>query len=321
MTQETETVEPQDADDILRAKIRKAKKDDGQTWEAFAKAAGVANGTLTSWLSGNYNEGKRPTETVDKLGKYLDARAAKSGDASNDPGWVKTPTSERMWTILEDAQFSPDIVSISGNPGIGKTATLRQYREDRPNVWLLTMRPGVKSPHVMVSRLAEIMGVEERMSAKITDTIGIRVQGAGGLIVIDEAQHLSAPMLDELRYLHDEYGVGLAFSGNLALHGQLTGGKAGAARKPAYAQLYSRIGFRETFAKPTDADVAAILDAWGVKDAESRRLLQAIAKKAGALREMVKTIRTAARVAIGVSEPLGERHIRAAWAHRDPKED
>jgi len=138
---------------------------------------------------------------------------------------------------------------------------------------------------------------------------------------VDEAQHLSTPMLSELQHIHDEYEVGLALVGNLALHGQVIGGKAKSTRKPAYAQFYSRLGFRLVLNKPKPKDVDAIIAAWGVSDAESVRILKSIAQKAGGLREVVKTIKSASKAARGLDRPLDARLIAAAWAHRDHGED
>ena len=322
MNSDTIAIQPPPSNDdaILKDRINRAKEGDNQTWAEFADAAGVKPGTLTSWASGNYNNGKPPAAMIAKLTLYLDTRAERLASKKDEPGFVMTPTAERIDAILTDAQFGPEIVCIAGNAGIGKTITLNQYRQKRSNVWMMTMRPSIRSPNNLVSRLAQIMDVERKIAPEITDTIGARVVDTGGLIVIDEAQNLTSTMLDELRYIYDIYGVGLALVGNLTLHGHVAGGKAGSARKPAFAQINSRIGFREIFKKPMPGDIEAILDSWDVVDAESRKILRNIAAKAGGLREMVKTLSSAQKAARGLECPMDAKILKAAWNQRDNQE-
>lgn len=311
----------EDADADLIAQVKAAKETDRQTWSAFSKAADVKEGTLTSWMSGNYNAGKRPAEMVAKLEVYLETRASRLEKDYSGPGFVETPTAEAIFTILKDAQFGPDMVSISGEPGVGKTLALREYKKHHSNVWTMTMRPSLRSAGMMMIRLGEVMEVEEKVQAKVTDRVGVRVENSGGLIIFDEAQHLVEKQLDEIRYIHDEYNIGIALIGNLALHGQIIGGKAGSKRKPAFAQLYSRLGFRTIISKPDARDIDAIIAAWDIDDAATEKVLHKIAQKAGGLREMVKTIKSASKAARGLGKPLDADLVRAAWAHRDQKED
>lgn len=57
-----------------------------------------------------------------------------------------------------------------------------------------------------------------------------------------------------------------------------------------------------------------LVSAWQIEGAAESRLLRSIAAKPGALRGMTKALRLGHVVAAGEGQPLGERHIRAAWA-------
>jgi len=154
--------EAENADANLIATIKRAKEADSQTWAQFAKAADVKEGTLTSWISGNYNDGKRPAQMIEKLEVYLQTRTTRLQKDHAEPGFIVTPTTEAIFSALTDAQFGPDIVSISGNPGLGKTQAIREYSKRHSNVWTMTMRPSIRSVHVMMDRLAALMEVEAR---------------------------------------------------------------------------------------------------------------------------------------------------------------
>src|ERR1035437_1267786 len=52
--------------------------------------------------------------------------------------------------------------------------------------------------------------------------------GTGGLLVIDEAQHLSVAALDQIRSIHDATDLGIALVGNQQVYARLTGGNRAA---------------------------------------------------------------------------------------------
>lgn len=126
---------------------------------------------------------------------------------------------------------------------------------------------------------------------------------------MDEAQHLGLQAFEQLRALHDEYGIGLAFVGNEAIHSVLAGGRNGS----EHAQLSSRFGFRVVQRGVADEDVQIVLDGWEIEGEAERKYLGTIAARAGALRVMGKVIRLAWMLA----QPTGQRptvvHMRAAY--------
>jgi DNA transposition AAA+ family ATPase len=107
------------------------------------------------------------------------------------------------------------------------------------------------------------------------------VRGKKGLIIVDEAQELSEKALNELRGLHDRTGVRIALMGNENAVGQLD------ARR-ALAQISSRFSIRHVQVSPVAGDMDALLDAWGIMDAEQRGYLAKIGAMPGALRYAYK---------------------------------
>ena len=64
-------------------------------------------------------------------------------------------------------------------------------------------------------------------------------------------------------------------------------------------------------------DMDALLDAWGIADAEQRGFLAKLGALPGALREVTPTIKIAA--AFGAGEQLSLKHLRDAARQRNVK--
>ena len=133
----------------------------------------------------------------------------------------------------------------------------------------------------------------------------------GGLLIIDEAQHLSPEAHDLIRAIHDDADIGVALLGNEAIHTRLEGD----GKRERFAQLTSRIGVRMSKPKALRSDIDALLTAWEIEGAAERALLHAIARKPGALRLMSKTLKLAHMMAAKQGTPLSAPLIRAAFSN------
>ncbi|MFP4005052.1 MAG: AAA family ATPase, partial [Alphaproteobacteria bacterium] len=172
------------------------------------------------------------------------------------------------------------------------------------------------SVHGVLTELCDVMRVGELSAAKLSRAIGAKARGTGGLIIVDEAQHLSTAALEQLRAFPDKYAVGLALIGNEEVYARIEGG----GRKPKFAQLFSRIGMRMTRSNPQAQDIHMLIDAWGVKTKEEEKLLKLIARKPSALRGMTKCLKLATLIASGQGVERTDEHIRMAWARLSPED-
>ena len=224
------------------------------------------------------------------------------------PQWVTTPTAERVIAALGYAQMAGDVAVIYGGAGLGKTTAAREYARRYPNVWLATMSPATSGVTTALEEVCLALGFRDlpQGAARMQRAIVDRVRGTGGLLVVDESQHLGVAALDALRAIHDAAGVGLALIGNEMVYARMTGGS-----RAAYLdRLFSRIGKRVRLARATREDVERLASAFGVRNG-SLKLLVEIGGRAGALRAVVKTLRLASMMA-GGSE-IEPQHIEAAW--------
>lgn len=307
-----ETVAFTDAEiEETRASVRAIMAAENQSQADIAKATGIPYGTFTGWLGGTYKG--RNDKVAAEVHIWLTSREENRRNLSivpRVPEFQMTPSARRFLDTLNFAQILPEISVIAGGAGIGKTTAAHYYDATHPNVWLCTMDPSTSSVNAMMQEICQVLGVTEKSATKLARAIGAKVQGTDGLIIIDEAQHLSSAALDQLRSLFDRYGVGIALLGNESVYARLEGSTGARAN---FAQLFSRIGVRVTQLKPKHQDMCTLIAAWGVTDKEEIKFLKAIGSKPGALRGMTKCLQLASMIAAGAQEPRALRHIRAAW--------
>lgn len=281
-----------------------------------AREAGIAYATFSAWLTGTYSgRNDRVTEQVLRWMEAREQREATRSALPEAPRFIATPTAEAITAVLLHARAAADMVVVSGPPGIGKTSAACAFARRTPNVWKFVANPLLRSPRAAMEELARMAGImNERGMANLHRAIVTRMRGTGGMIIVDEANHLSSEALDQLRSVHDEAEVGLALLGNAIVFSRLEGGGS---RQAEFAQLFSRVGMRLTNLKDHRArlpgDIDAILNAWEITDPAARKMLHAVGRKPGALRNLRKTIPLAHMLAGAERQPMAARHVTMAW--------
>lgn len=289
----------------VRAEIERRNISQAQA----AREIGVSPTTLTQLLGGTY--AADPTRQIERLARWLgmqeEARAAQA-KLPLAPGWIAIPTAERVLAALGYAQMAGDIAVIYGGAGLGKTTAAREYAGRYPNVWIATMTPATAGVTTALEEICIALGFRDlpQGAARMSRAIVARATGTGGLLIIDEAQHLSVAALDAVRALHDATGVGVALIGNEMVFARMTGG-----HRAAYLdRLYSRIGKRVRLARATREDIERLAHAFGVRNGALKPITE-IGARAGALRAVIKTLRLASMMASG--KDITPQHIEAAW--------
>jgi DNA transposition AAA+ family ATPase len=285
---------------------------EGKAMAWAAKEAGISYATFAAWMAGTYqgrNEG-----VLAKVRIWLDARRTKQSIRAvmpKAPGFVETVTAEAIIGVLEHAQHAPDLVVITGASGIGKSMACEAYKSRAPSVWQVTCEPVTISPRKVLGLIIETFGAGDKYpGGRMSGAIVSKMRGSGGLLIVDEAQHLSSAALDQLRTIHDLAGVGVALVGNPTIYSRLEGD----GRQAQFAQLYSRVGMRLDRKAVLKRDIDALLDAWRVEGVAERKLLHAITRKPGALRSMRQVLRLAFMRAAGDGRDVVQASdIAASW--------
>ncbi|XDF79170.1 AAA family ATPase [Aliivibrio fischeri] len=280
----------------------------------LAKEMSVSPATISQILKGSYKADT--TKIIEKMAKWLTLREQKNNAPITNPGFVMTTTAKQIINDMTYAQISESIVVIYGASGVGKSEAIREYKRTNNNVWHITASPSRSSLTECLYELAMELGMDDapRRKGSLSRVIRNRLQGSEGLVVIDEADHLDYPTLEELRIMQEETGIGMVLVGNNKVYTQLTGGR----RNEDFARLFSRIAKKRGIHKTKQADVKAIAEAWGIHQEAERKTMINISERPGGLRLLSKTLKLAAMFANGST--ITDKTLRAAFQELETNE-
>lgn len=289
-----------------------------------ARRADIPASTLSQYMNARYNGDVGPVE--DKLAKWLETQAATSEVTSllpRLPDFVETPTGAKIIAALRYAQSARTITVIYGAPGVGKTKALRKYKRAASSVWIVTGDPMLAQLGALLDRIATVLGIQDarRDPASLRKAIIAKLMGSGGLLIVDEAQHLTDKAIEGVRSIHDavnedvedgDMGLGAALVGNVSLYARIFG----KGRGHDFSQVTSRIGKTVRIERVQDGDVRVIAAAFGLTGADELEAVREIARRPGGLRLVEKVVQQAWLLA-GGEAPQGRprlEHIQASFA-------
>jgi len=244
-----------------------------------------------------------------------------------DTKWIDTPTSRQILHLLQCCQSEGTLGIVRGGFGIGKSHCFGHYagRHER-DVLFVTLDPTAGSLTAGLGAIAEIAGrlapwsglhgAAERLISYRHFAVFRALQrffedlhdnGLRPLLIVDEAQHARPDLLDALRDFSDRQLCGLVIGGNYRLFDP----RRGRGRDADFGALQSRAVHFLELPHPTDADISAVLNAYGVRGGGAHALLQDRAATGG-LREIINIIRKARLLSRGGT--VGDREIKAAAA-------
>ncbi|MDI4725734.1 AAA family ATPase [Salmonella enterica subsp. enterica serovar Montevideo] len=296
----------------IRAGLRTLVENEETTFKQIALESGLSTGTISSFINDKYNGDNERVSQI--LQRWLEKYHAVA-ELPEPPRFVETQTVKQIWTSMRFASLTESIAVVCGNPGVGKTEAAREYRRTNNNVWMITITPSCASVLECLTELAFELGMNDapRRKGPLSRALRRRLEGTQGLVIIDEADHLGAEVLEELRLLQESTRTGLVLMGNHRVYSNMTGGN----RTVEFARLFSRIAKRTAINKTKKADVKAIADAWQINGEKELELLQQIAQKPGALRILNHSLRLAAMTAHGKDERVNEDYLRQAFRELD----
>ena len=275
-------------EDQARSLLREYKEKTGKTQSQIAKELGVSDGQLSSFLSGTY---KAPHTIIPKVEQLVQINDRKE-IAPREPGFKRTTVSGIVMDLIAYCHIQGKIGVVYGDAGIGKTMGIKEYAKTHPDAAVvITISPCFATMTGVNELLAEELRIREKVSRKIQTEAVKKLRGSNKVIIIDEAQHLTVRVINHLRCLADESGVGMAFIGNEEIYLKMRG-----SGQAAYAQLFSRIADNKHVltSNITKEDIALVFSDSGVND-EAVEVLFKIARTNYGLRGAVNVfVNTAA---------------------------
>lgn len=281
----------------------------------IGRKANIHSAELKRW-----NEGKDEPGVAMALSLWFEVLDAEAREAVGD--FVETPTAKRILRGFEQARQAKDgkgrrgICLAYGASSAGKTMAA-EYYESTENLGrvlgsypVLRVRSGEAKSKTFSGLLSSIVdalrlkGVYCNYEEKPMDTILHHVP-EGGLLIFDEAHFLPLRRLDELRVFPDEYGIAVAFMGNMSGYMKLAAAKIG--------QISRRVGgARVIIDLPCEGDVDALLEAHRIGGHKVREIAVMIGIQDGGLGMLCETMRTAKIFANASGKPIDENLFKAA---------
>lgn len=298
----------------LRDRLKAYKDEHGQTWEELGTAVGVNKTTLSLFAINKYGADNR--ELAWKVFRFFMAAETAQQmalQAPDVPGFIRTPTSEAMTRQLTWANRGR-LVVITGNPGVGKTATFRQYQENTPNAVLVTCDKTTTGVTSLLLAMLTASGSTSRYGGRayvLKMHLLDRLRAIKPLIIVDEAQHLDDDAVEMLRSIYDELECGMALAGNQEVMRRIQRG----ARTPAFAQVHSRVSWPQHYASSSVADINLVLAAWEVTRPDEMEFMRVVAQS-GNLRSVTQTLEMATLAARASDEPRVLGHLKATYEQR-----
>jgi DNA transposition AAA+ family ATPase len=240
---------------------------------------------LGRWLKGDNIQERKAVEEA--ATQWLADLERPSHERRMTP-FVETGLAEQIMSALLWAKAQGEMVTVIGEPGLGKTRAIRQVQDAYPDVWVATMDPAASALVPALQRVAEAVGIISATggaSALARDVRG-KVDGRNGLLIIDEMQHLGLPALDQIRSIHDSTDLAIALVGNEYSYARMTA----QAKAAHYGQIRSRIGMHVALGRPGYDDVEALAARYGIKDEKTIKALTKAARHHGTLRNVSKAL-------------------------------
>lgn len=209
------------------------KENTGKTQSEIAKALGVSDPQLSQFMSGTY---KAPHKIIPKI-KDLVKINVKKEIAPKEPIFKMTSVSKTVIDLITYCHIQGKIGVIYGDAGIGKTMGIMEYKKQNPRAIVITVSPCYSNITGVNELIADQLKIKEKVSRRVYSEAVAKLKGSNRVLIVDEAQHLTTRVINHLRCLSDESGIGIAFIGNEEIYLRMRG-----SGQASYAQLYSRIG-------------------------------------------------------------------------------
>lgn len=252
-------------------------------------------------------------EAIESSLSALDSERATNSEG--EPPRVETSVVRDVGKAINRARKTQIAMLLDAPSGIGKTEGEQEYIAlcrktegfDCP-VWLIELDEFCLSQKAILTLIArQCVGVgrfDERTEFAMSQAIENATVGRKGVLIIDEAQHLGdanvkrgIPIINGLRRLVDKGCFGLVLAGNGEIYRRLSPEKQAQLTSRLFEDRieFAALGVPRKKGQPglIEADVDAVMAAWGVHGIEERKFCIGVAKKPGALRVLCKKFRKA----------------------------
>lgn len=202
----TPTVKSYDPE--IHAAFLEWRDESGLTNRQIARLLSVDDSAITRYAKGE------PTGNVEQLEASIADTIANSNQAA-PVQYFETAITRQIHNIIAKTRQVNGIALINAEAGLGKTTALELYKQKRPDTLLIT-GDCMRRNHLGVLRLAwnQIDHSGWKRECPMFEYFFARFEGSNRLLIIDEAQLLSASGLQFGFDFHRITGCPVVFAGN-----------------------------------------------------------------------------------------------------------
>ncbi|SKA66381.1 AAA family ATPase [Enterovibrio nigricans] len=246
--------------------VKQLQETSGLSNRQLAKQAGFGEAILSGLFKGSYPGNSQ------KYLEMLQVWVSTQGEfkesikqALSEPGFINLPTAKRIINLMSTAQTLSRWSMAYEGSGVGKTMAAKEYQRTHSNVWIITASAFCKTSRFVLGELGECLGIRTQgmTVARMSQAIAKELDGAKGLIVVDEAQYLSDDVLNGLRIL-SEGKAGVMLLGNDMVRTRMSATRSIVNMKP----VWSRIIHPAKITEASKDDIEAYVKAWGITNGE-----------------------------------------------------
>lgn len=209
-----------------------------QSQATIAKRIGISAATVSQFLNDSYIGDN--TEIAFKIGSFIYLQEMREKYTKAPKFTDKLRNTCKITAALDYVYANRCTGVVSGVSGCGKTTALKNYQKIANGVVYIQADATKWSPCSVLKLISKALDEPCKGSSSDTlDKLIDKLSGTDKLIIIDEAQHLTARAFDTLRVLNDRAEIGVIYAGTPDIIKRMTVGRS----TEEFDQVYSRIGY------------------------------------------------------------------------------